>query len=75
MSYLSWRSFAHSPIPIAVFPELGGPAIKMALPAILADLTISTTTPAALRALFWPIKPCAGPGSGWRCSSRPRPRM
>ena len=42
---------------IAVLPVPGWPAIKTARPAILPSLIISSTTPAARRALFWPTKP------------------
>jgi hypothetical protein len=42
----------HSPIAIAVLPLPMGPAIKIALPAILPSSTILRINPAALRA--WP---------------------
>lgn len=38
------------PMAIAVFPVLGGPAIKTALPAILPSLTICSITAAAFLA-------------------------
>ena len=39
------------PIAMAVLPELGGPAMRIALPAILPSWIILTMRPAALRAL------------------------
>ena len=45
------------PIAIAVFPVPGWPAIRTARPAIFPSFIISSTTPAARRARFWPTRP------------------
>jgi len=57
---------------MAVFPVLGGPAIKIDRPAILPSWTMRRITPAALRALPCPIIPCED-ARGSRFASRPNP--
>ena len=63
------------PIAIAVFPVLGGPAIRTALPAILPSLTICKMTAAAFLAFSCPTRPWEeGLGSSVS-SSTPNPCM
>lgn len=62
----------NGPIAIAVLPVEGGPAMRIALPAILDSCTIFIITPAALRALNWPTIPSAE-GIGSSLSSKPKP--
>ena len=66
----------HEEVPsaMAVLPVDGGPANRMARPAIRPSWTILRIMPAALRALAWPTMPWAFPRGSSR-SSRPRPRM
>ncbi|KAG5458740.1 MAG: hypothetical protein BJ554DRAFT_983 [Olpidium bornovanus] len=59
---------------MAVFPVPGGPAIRIARPAILPSLTIFRIKPAAFRAFTCPTMPC-DTGRGSSASSRPSPRM
>lgn len=66
------------PMAIAVLPELGGPAIKTARPAILPSCTIRRITPAALRARICPTIPCDTEvleAADNVASSRPSPRI
>jgi hypothetical protein len=55
--------------------HLGGPAIKMALPAILPCLTISRMIAAAFRAFSCPTNPCEEFLGSRVSTSTPRPRM
>jgi hypothetical protein len=63
-----------APRAMAVFPVEGGPAKRIARPAIRPSWTILRIMPAALRALACPTIPCEFPRGSSR-SSRPRPRM
>ena len=62
------------PSAIAVLPVEGGPANKIALPAIFPSCTIFKIIPAALRAFPCPTIPCEFP-RGSSLSSNPRPRI
>jgi hypothetical protein len=48
---------SYAPMAMAVFPELGGPAIKIAFPDIRPSWTILTIKPAAFLALPCPTMP------------------
>lgn len=63
------------PIAMAVFPVLGGPAIKTARPAILPSCAILRITAAALRAFSCPTSPCDDTFGSSVSGSTPRPRM
>lgn len=63
------------PIAIAVFPVLGGPAMRIALPAIFPSLTICNITAAAFRAFSCPTRPCEEGLASSVARSTPRPRM
>ena len=63
------------PIAMAVFPVLGGPAIRTARPAILPSCAILRMTAAALRAFSCPTRPCDETFGSSVSGSTPRPRM